>query len=219
MTEEGGAAGNSGRKDEMKVLVTGFDPFGGEKLNPAYEAVKMLPDRIAGAEIVKVEVPTVFAECGDALERAMDANHPDIVICVGQAGGRSGMTIERVAVNIADARIPDNAGGQPQDEPIRKDGDRAYFATVPTRAMVERIQSRGIPAFLSYTAGTYVCNCIMYHLLYLNERKYPGTTGGFIHVPYECSQTVGKPLGTPSMSLEKIAEALQAAIEAAVEAR
>ncbi|KAA8816184.1 pyroglutamyl-peptidase I [Bifidobacterium vespertilionis] len=198
------------------VLITGFDPFGGEKVNPAFESVKLLPDTIAGADIVKLEVPTVYTRSATVLEEAMDRVKPDIVICVGQAGGRSTLTVERVAINLAEARIPDNDGEQPLDQPLREDGDTAYFSSVPVKAMVQNIRDHGLPAFVSYTAGTFVCNSIMYNLLYLIDRKFPGVKGGFIHVPYEPGQLIDKPNGTPSLPLETIAKGLEAAVEAAV---
>ena len=120
----------------MKVLITGFDPFGGEKVNPAFEAVKLLPDTIAGAEIIKLEIPTVFTRSAVVVEEAIKEHQPDIVINVGQAGGRSCMTVEKVAINLAEARIPDNDGEQPFDQPLREDGETAYFATIPVKAMV-----------------------------------------------------------------------------------
>ena len=140
----------------MKILVTGFDPFGGETVNPAYEAVKLLPDTIAGAQIIKLQVPTRFALSGTVLEAAVNEHRPDAVICVGQAGGRSAITPERVAINLADASIPDNAGDQPVDEPIRKDGAPAYFTSLPVKAMVQKMRAAGIPAALSYTAGSSI---------------------------------------------------------------
>lgn len=199
-----------------KVLVTGFDPFGGESVNPAFEAVKLLPDEIAGAQIVKLEIPTVFTRSAVVLEEAMRREQPDIVICVGQAGGRSALTVEKVAINLAEARIPDNDGEQPLDTPLREDGDVAYFASIPVKAMVANVREHGLPAFVSYTAGTFVCNSIMYHLLYLIDRKFPGVRGGFMHVPYATSQVVDKPNGTPFMPLPDIAKSLEYAIEAAV---
>lgn len=189
----------------MKILVTGFDPFGGETVNPAYEAVKLLPDTIAGAQIIKLQVPTRFTLSGTVLEAAVNEHRPDAVICVGQAGGRSAITPERVAINLADASIPDNAGDQPVDEPIRKDGAPAYFTSLPVKAMVQKMRAAGIPAALSYTAGSFVCNSLMYTLLYLIDRQYPAMRGGFIHVPYAMEQAVNKPLGTPSMELHQIA--------------
>ena len=198
----------------MKVLVTGFDPFGGEAVNPAFEAVKLLPDQIAGAQIIKLEIPTVFTRSAKVVEQAMEEHKPDIVINVGQAGGRSCMTVEKVAINLAEARIPDNDGEQPFDEPLREDGETAYFATVPVKAMVENMRKNGVPAHISYTAGTYVCNSIMYNVLYMCEKRYPGIRAGFIHVPYACGQVIDKANTTPSMPLETIAKSLEYAIEA-----
>ena len=198
----------------MKILLTGFDPFDREKVNPAFEAVKLLPGTIAGAQIVKLEVPTQFVRAGEVLEAAMAEHKPDVVICVGQAGGRAAITPEKVAINLMDGRIPDNAGYQPVDVPIRADGPAAYFATLPVKAMVQRMRDAGIPAAVSYTAGTYVCNYLLYTLLYLIDKKYPNVRGGFIHVPYAMEQVINKPLGTPSMDLRQIARGLETAVEA-----
>ena len=129
----------------MKILVTGFDPFGGEQVNPAYEAVKMLPDRIAGAEIIKEEIPTVFSKSWRAVEDGIRKYEPDVVVNVGQAGGRAHVTIEQVGINLADARIPDNDGEQPLNQPLQPDGGTAYFATIPVRAMVQNVRSHGLP--------------------------------------------------------------------------
>ena len=198
----------------MKILITGFDPFGGETVNPAYEAVKLLPDTIAGAEIIKLEVPTRFHRAGAVLEDAMQWHKPDAVICVGQAGGRAAITPEKVAINLMDGRIPDNAGYQPVDVPIWEDGETAYFTSLPVKAMMQRMRDAGIPAAVSYTAGTYVCNYLLYTLLYLIDKKYPNVRGGFIHVPYAMEQVINKPLGTPSMDLRQIARGLETAVEA-----
>ncbi len=200
----------------MKVLVTGFDPFGGEAVNPAFEAVKLLPDEIAGAEIIKLEIPTVFSKCGPAVEAGIQKYEPDVVINVGQAGGRSCVTIEQVAINLAEARIPDNDGEQPSDEPIQKDGAPAYYATIPVKAIVKNVRDHGIPCHISYTAGTYVCNCIMYNVLHMAATKYSNIRAGFIHVPFAAQQAVEKPNGTPFMSLEMIADSLKYAIETTV---
>ncbi|HOK63327.1 MAG TPA: pyroglutamyl-peptidase I, partial [Soehngenia sp.] len=151
----------------MKVLVTGFDPFGGEKVNPAFEAVKRLDDKIAGAQVIKVEIPTVFRKSIEILDKKIDEEKPDVVICVGQAGGRFDMTVERVAINISDASIEDNEGNMPIDEKIFEDGENAYFSSLPIKAIVSNMRNEKIPASVSNTAGTYVCNHIMYGLLYL----------------------------------------------------
>ena len=201
----------------MKILITGFNPFGGESVNPAFEAVKLMPDTIAGAQIIKQEVPTEFGRAGEVLEAAMNASKPDVVICIGQAGGRSAITPEKVGINIMDGRIPDNAGYQPVDVTIREDGETAYFTSLPVKAMVQKMKDAGIPAGLSYTAGSYVCNYLMYTLLYLIDKKFPSVRGGFIHVPYAMEQVVNKPLGTPSMDLHQIARGLEKAVEAIVE--
>lgn len=200
----------------MKVLVTGFDPFGGESVNPAFEAVKLLPDMIAGAEIIKLEIPTVFSKSGPAVEAGIKKYNPDIVINVGQAGGRACVTIEQVAINLAEARIPDNAGEQPMDEPLQADGPAAYFATIPVKAIVKNIREHGIPCHVSYTAGTYVCNCVMYNVLHMAAKKYPNIRAGFIHVPFACDQVVDKPNGTPCMSVADIARSIEYAIEATI---
>lgn len=196
-----------------KVLITGFDPFGGETINPAYEAVKLLPDKMDEIEMIKLEIPTVFGKEGLVLEEAIEQYHPDVVICVGQAGGRAAITIERVAINLQDARIPDNEGQQPSDQPICADGPAAYFTNLPVKEMVSRIQAQGIPAQVSYTAGTFVCNDVMYRLMHLIATKYPQMLGGFIHVPFLPQQVTGRTDNAPSMPVEMIAEGLRCAVE------
>lgn len=198
----------------MKILITGFEPFGGESVNPAYEAVKLLPDMAGDIQIVKMEIPTVFGKAGKVVETGILQHQPDAVICVGQAGRRADIGVERVAINLVEASIPDNAGNQPMDVKVQEDGDTAYFATIPVKAMVKNIKDHGIPASISYTAGTYVCNSVMYDLLYLIDRKYPSIRGGFIHVPYATEQGVGKPVGTATMELSTISKALLYALEA-----
>ena len=200
----------------MKVLVTGFDPFGGESINPAWEAVKVIKDEIAGAEIVKMQIPTVVGKSIKKIHDKMVEINPDIVIAVGQAGGRFGVTPERVAINVTDARIPDNEGNQPIDEPIFEDGDAAYFSNLPVKAMVQEIKDAGYPSTLSNTAGTYICNHVMYGILYYIQKEFPNARGGFIHVPYAASQVINKP-NTPSMAIADITTSLEAAIKAAVE--
>lgn len=200
----------------MKVLITGFDPFGGEKVNPAYEAVKCLPEKIAEADVVKVEIPTVFVESGQKLKEAIAKENPDIVICVGQAGGRAAVSFERVAINLIEARIPDNKGNQPLGTKIHEDGETAYFSSLPLKAMVKHANDNGLPAYISYTAGTFVCNEIMYHLMYMIEKEFPAIKGGFIHVPFEPNQVIGKAVDMPSMPVKTIAKTIELAIEAAV---
>lgn len=200
----------------MKVLVTGFEPFGGEKINPSLEAVKMLPEEISGAEIVKASIPVVFGKSIKKLDELIEKEKPQVVICVGQAGGRFELSIERVAINIDDARIPDNDGNQPIDEKIFEDGENAYFATLPIKAMVEEMRAGSVPSAVSNTAGTYVCNNIMYGLLYLADKKYKGIRGGFIHVPFIPEQVITR-ANTPYMSLQQISRGLELAIKATVE--
>lgn len=196
---------------KMRVLITGFEPFGGEITNPAYEAVKGLPDQISDIQIIKSEIPTAFQVSIQKIEALIKTHLPDVVICVGQAGGRSNITIERVGINVDDAGIPDNLGKQPIDEAIYLDGPAAYFSTLPIKAIVKALRENGIPASVSNSAGTYVCNHIMYGLLHVLKTEYPGVRGGFIHVPYCESQVVDKP-NVPSMNLFSITKALKIAI-------
>ena len=198
----------------MKILVTGFDPFGGEPTNPAIESVKRIDDNIEGAEIIKLEIPTVFHKAADVVEEKIKEVKPDVVLSIGQAGGRYGITVERVAINQDDARIEDNEGNQPIDVKIREDGAPAYISTLPIKAMVEEIKKEKLPASVSNSAGTFVCNHIMYQDLYLAE-KYGDIKAGFIHVPFLTEQVVDKK-DTASMSLEDIVKGLNAAIRAIV---
>ena len=200
----------------MKILVTGFDPFGGEKVNPALEAVKSLPSEIHGAEIHWVEIPTVFYQSAEVLETAIVHYQPDAVLCIGQAGGRASLTPERIAINQDDARIPDNQGNQPIDTPIRLDGQAAYFSTLPIKAMVQAIKEEGLPATVSNTAGTFVCNHLMYQALYLADKKFPHMRAGFMHIPYMTEQVINKP-NTASMNLTDIVRGIEAAIGAIVD--
>ncbi|MGL4737694.1 MAG: pyroglutamyl-peptidase I [Cellulosilyticaceae bacterium] len=195
----------------MKVLVTGFDPFGGEPINPALEAVKKLPAQIGAVEVIVLEIPTVFGKSLEKIEEAIGTHQPDVVLSIGQAGGRFGITPERVAINIDDARIKDNEGNQPVDTAVAAAGENAYFTNLPVKAMVQGMLAEGIPASLSNTAGTFVCNHVMYGVLHMIHTKYPNMRGGFIHVPYIPQQVTMKP-GTPSMSLDDIARGLEVAI-------
>ncbi len=193
------------------ILFTGFEPFGGETVNPALEAVRRLPDSAAGVPIRKLRLPTSFRRAGETLLEAVDAWRPEAVVCVGQAGGRKAVTPEKVAINYIDARIPDNDGAQPADVPIRTDGPAAYFATLPVRAIDEAIRAAGVPCAVSYSAGCYVCNFVMYTLLDHLAQTAPGVLGGFIHVPYAAEQTAGKPAGTPSLTVAQMTQALTCA--------
>lgn len=199
----------------MKILVTGFDPFGGEPINPAIESVKKLPDNIAGAKIIKLEIPTVRKKSLEKIEKAINEHNPDVILSIGQAGGRFDISIERVGINLDDFRIPDNEGNQIIDEPIFPDGENSYFVKLPVKAMVQNVQKNNIPASVSYTAGTFVCNHVLYGVLYLIEKKYKGKKSGFIHIPFLPQQVVDK-RNTPSMELNTIVKGLTAAIEAIV---
>lgn len=195
----------------MKILVTGFTPFGGERINPSWEAVKRLPDRIGEAELIKREIPTEFNASGAVLHELLEQLRPDAVLCVGQYGGANCIRVERVAVNLRDARIADNAGRQPADEPVVPGGPDAYFATVPTRRIVDALRERDIPAQLSYSAGTFVCNNLLYCALHESVQHDPAPRCGFVHVPYLPEQT--KDGSAPSMSLELMVKALETAVE------
>ena len=199
----------------MKVLVTGFTPFGGEQINPSWEAVKRLPEHIGEMTITKREIPTEFDAACAALRAAMDELRPDAVLSIGQYGGANGIRVERVAVNLRDARIADNAGAKPVDEPVVPGAPDAYFATLPTRRIVEKLREQDIPAQLSYSAGTFVCNNLLYCALHESAQKFPATRCGFVHVPYLPEQA--KDGSAPSMSLALMVRALTAALETIAE--
>lgn len=200
----------------MKILVTGFDPFAGEAINPALETVRRLPDTISGAEIIKLKIPTVYRRSLQIIDEAIAKYDPDVVLSIGQAGGRADITVERIGINIDDFQIPDNDGNQIIDEPIYADGPDAYFVKVPIKAMVQKIQSRNIPASVSNTAGTFVCNHVTYGVCHLLATKYPDKRSGFIHIPFLPQQVVDKK-NAPSMSQGLLVEAIEAAIEAIAE--
>ena len=187
-----------------KLLITGFDPFGGATVNPAWQAVKQLPEQIGEYVLCKLEIPTVFGLAAETVLRQAETFHPDVILCVGQAGGRAAVTPERIAVNIRDAKIADNAGNRPGGERIAEDGPAAYFATVPVKEMAAAMENAGIPGMVSNSAGAFVCNDTLYCLLH----HYSGTETrvGFIHVPYLPEQ------GAPNLPLEQTVQALQAAI-------
>ena len=190
---------------KRKLLITGFDPFGGASINPAWEAVKLLPDQIGDFEIYKLEIPTVFGLAAETVLAKAKEIHPDVILCIGQAGGRAAVTPERIAVNIRDAKIQDNAGNQPMGEFVVSDGPAAYFATVPVMEMADAICAAELPGAVSNSAGAFVCNDTLYSLLHHYADTHVKV--GFIHVPYLPEQ------GSPSLPLEKTAAALRAAIE------
>ena len=200
----------------MKVLVTGFDPFGGESINPALESIKKLPKEIAGAQIVTLEIPTVIGKSVDKIRAKVEEEKPDVVLSIGQAGGRPDLTVERIGINVDDCRIPDNEGNQPVDEPVAADGPAAYFVTIPIKAMVQKMQKNGYPASISNTAGTFICNHVCYGVAHLAATKYPKMRTGFMHIPFLPEQVLDK-RNMPSMSLETIVGGITCAIEAIVE--
>lgn len=199
-----------------KIVITGFDPFGGESQNPALEVVKQLPKQIQGVQIITLIVPTVFHRCAEMIADVIEKEQPDAILSVGQAGGRTAVTLERVAINVDDARIPDNAGQQPIDQVIQAEGAPAYFATLPIKAMVQAIHDKGIPAQVSNSAGTFVCNHLMYQVLHLTHQSTRAIQAGFMHIPYLPSQAVRYP-SQPSMAQEQVLQALTIAIETMIE--
>jgi len=188
-----------------KLLITGFDPFGGENINPAWEAVKLLPAQIGEFTLEKLQIPTLFGKGAQIVLDAAREIQPDVILCIGQAGGRSAVTPERIAVNIRDAKIADNGGCQPQGEFVIPTGPAAYFTTVDIKAMVQAAVSNGYPAVVSNSAGAFVCNDVFYTLLHHYAQS--STRVGFIHVPWLPQQ------GNPSLPLEQIAATLTAMIE------
>ncbi|MET0310669.1 MAG: pyroglutamyl-peptidase I [Burkholderiaceae bacterium] len=201
---------------EPCALVTGFEPFGGETINPSWMAAQALHGRVVGGHrIVAACLPTVFGESLQVLSALLARHRPALVIGLGQAGGRTAVSLERVAINVNDARIPDNAKAQPVDTEVVEGGPAAYFTTLPVKAMLKAMQEAGVPAEVSQTAGTFVCNHAFYGLMHALAKKPPraGARGGFIHVPLIPSQ------GTPALPLETIVRGLEVAIAAAAATR
>lgn len=188
-------------------MVTAFDAFGGESVNPALEVVNLLPNTVLGHEIIKVELPTVFQKSRTVLTEAVRRENPDVLLSVGQAGGVSAIRVERVAINMDDARIPDNEGQEPIDCLIEENGAPAYFSNLPIKRMVSDLEARGIPAQVSNSAGTFVCNHVMYQGLFLVDQEFPEMLAGFVHLPYLPKQVVSRPT-VPSMSKELMVQAL-----------
>lgn len=197
------------------VLVTGFDPFGGSDINPSWQAVQALHGRtIAGRHVVGAEVPTVFGASLRRLAELLEEHRPELVICTGQAGGRGAISLERVAINVNDARIPDNAGAKPIDTPVVEGGPDAYFTSLPIKAMLKALLDGGVNAEVSQTAGTFVCNHIFYGLMHTLARpQWEGTRGGLVHVPWLPEQ------GQPSMRVDEIVAGLELGIACALSTR
>ncbi|MCS4484468.1 pyroglutamyl-peptidase I [Gleimia sp. 6138-11-ORH1] len=195
----------------MRVLITGFDPFGEETINPAWEAVQLLPHQVGKLKLIKEQLPTSFTRALAKLETILEGAHFDYVVLVGQHGGVSALQIERVAINLANARMTDNDGYAPQEQPVIPAAPTAYFASLPTQQIVEAICETGIPAQASFSAGTFVCNASMFYVLHLAATKYPHLKAGFIHVPYLPQQVVTQP-GVASLPKETTAAALETAL-------
>jgi pyroglutamyl-peptidase len=196
----------------MKALVTGFDPFGGDKLNPSSLAVGKLRKRIGSVVVHTAELPTSYAHSAGVLRAAIEQVKPELVLCVGQAGGRAELCLERVAINVQDARIRDNDGKQPIDKPVVKDGPAAHFATLPIKACVAALRKAGLPAAVSNTAGTFVCNHIFYALMDIAQDHPIPMRGGFLHIPYMPEQ-VAQLGGAPSMALDDIVRGIEIILE------
>lgn len=205
------------KKSELPtVLLTGFEPFGGEKLNPSAEIARHLHGAaIAGHRVRAALLPCVFRESIAELRRQIRSVRPALVICVGQAGGRAEITPERIAINVDDARIPDNAGRRPVDRPVVRGGPAAYWSTLPVKAIVAALRERGVPAAVSQTAGTYVCNHVFYGLMHALRRSR-NVRGGFVHVPYLPEQARG---GEPAITLEMMIAAMSVLIAVALRRR
>jgi pyroglutamyl-peptidase len=197
-----------------KVLVTGFAPFGGESVNPSWQAVSLLGAR--RDDVAAVELPCEFEASLPVLRRAVEEHGPSLVVCTGQAGGRFEVTPERVAINLIDARIPDNAGAQPVDVLVVDGGPAAYFTTLPVKACVAAIRAAGVPASVSHTAGTYVCNQVFYGLMHLLATEFPGVRGGFVHVPFSPGQVAASGKAAPSLGVDRIADALEVLVDTAL---
>jgi pyroglutamyl-peptidase len=192
----------------VRALVTGFDPFGGDQVNPSSLVVGGLTGRIGDVEVATAQLPTSYADSARVLLGAIEEVRPDFVLCVGQAGGRTELCLERVAINVQDARIPDNDGNQPIDVPVVANGPAAYFATLPIKACVAEMRKAGLPAVVSNTAGTFVCNHILYALMDIIRQQPTPMRGGFLHIPYvpEQASRLG---GAPSMALADIVRGIE----------
>ena len=202
---------------DVKVLVTGFEPFGGEEINPSWRAVEALPGELNGATLLKIQLPVSFERVRKILPRLIAEERPDIVLLTGQAGGRPNITVERVAINVMDSTMPDNDGLKPEDEPVFEGAPDAYFATIPVKGVVRALRNAGIPAGVSNTAGTYVCNTAMFTALHTIAVSGMEAKAGFIHVPFSHEQALDKP--RPSMAQKTINEAIRLAVETVMGAR
>jgi pyroglutamyl-peptidase len=204
--------------DAPTLLLTGFEPFGGETINSSWEVARRLDgESIAGGRVVARQLPCRFGDAAAVLRQALHACRPALVLALGQAGGRSDFSVERVAINVDDARIPDNAGAQPVDLPVAPDGPAAYFSTLPIKAIVAGLRAQGVPASVSQTAGTFVCNHVFYALMHA-LRDRPAIRAGFVHLPLLPEQAARQP-GQPSMPIESMVAGIHAALAIAVKHR
>lgn len=199
------------------MLLTGFAPFGGEAVNPSWQAVRALDGMvIEGHRVIAVELPCEFDAALPALWHALREHEPRVAIAVGLAGGREGLSLERVAINLIDARIPDNAGAQPVDVPVLRGGAAAFFATLPIKTALLELQQAGIAAHISQTAGTYVCNQVFYALMHALRRQRH-TRAGFVHVPWSPEQAIVH--AQPGMPIDEVRRALEIIVRAALTSR
>jgi pyroglutamyl-peptidase len=198
----------------MRALVTGFEPFAGADVNASYEAVRRLPLRSGGLDIVTARLPTSYARSGAVLGREIARVSPDIVLCVGEAGERVALNVERVAINVQDARIRDNDGRQPVDTPVVDGGPAAYLATLPIRAIEEALRTAGLAVEISNSAGTFVCNHVFYTLMHSSATGTAKFRAGFLHVPSLREQAMGDAVAPP-MTLDDIVRGISIALEVA----
>ncbi|WP_033347235.1 pyroglutamyl-peptidase I [Kitasatospora aureofaciens] len=197
-----------------RVLITGFEPFDGADVNPSWEVARLVADTPPdGLLVTPIRLSCVFGQAAEELRAAIREFTPDLVVCLGQAAGRPDVTVERVAINVDDARIPDNAGRQPVDQPVAPGGPAAYFSTLPVKACVAAVRQAGVPASLSHTAGTFVCNHVFYALMHLLATELPTVRGGFVHIPALPEQALDG--SKPSLPADAAAHALRALLTAA----
>lgn len=207
------------QQPQQTVLLTGFDPFGGDSINPSWLAVERLHGEVvAGHRVIGVQLPTSFARAPRVLRNAIRKNAPSLILCIGQAGGRATLSLERVAINISDARIVDNDGAQPVDTRVVRSGPAAYFTTLPIKTMCAELHAAGIPAEISQTAGTFVCNAVFYVLMHRQAKARSPARAGFIHIPYLPEQAISHP-GAPSLPLETVIAGLRVMVAAALSTR
>lgn len=200
----------------MKILISGFDAFGGEKINPSIEVVKLLPEEIKGAKIIKLEIPTIRYKSVEKLKEVIEKEKPDVVLNIGQAGGRADITVERIGINIDDFSIEDNGGNKPIDEAILNNAPDAYFVKLPIKSMVKKMKDNNIPASISNSAGTFVCNHVIYNMAHLSNTEYTKMKTGFIHIPFLPEQVINKN-NVASMPIDMMLKGIILSVEAIIE--